>query len=913
MPVRTLLLIAVLSLRSPLASAPEPTAADEALLREAGVSVEPAALLRLLRAYAPGQAEAGVIERLIASLGEADFERREKASRELVRLGQSAIDPLRKALEHTDAEVRQRARACLAEIGTPADAVLAHAACRILLHRHDPGAAAATLNFLPFAESDSAVDLLALLQGLRPQDAGEIEALRAALANKDPERRAAAALSLARHDTAAVRKTLADSEPLVRLRAAQGLLAAGDSSGLGQLAALLGDAPIEIAWQAEELLRWVMEDTARMTLFVDTGKAETRRLCRAAWERWLAREEPTLDWKTRLARTTRRPGLVLVCAEGVLPTVPTRPDTAGTGLALVGSDGTVRWSLRIFPDLVDGHLLPGGRFLVLTENSLRERTASGDYTWIFPLPVKDGRSCRPLAGGQVLLGLKRKIVVLSRGETTMSEIEFPASQDPVRLASGRLAVLGPRGLHWPDGDKIGRPVPLGPPAPVGLARLHLLTDGRLLIHTLDAGRIWTVEGRPDGVPKEEWGIPWKARASHPLRNGNLLALHGVAEGQAVLQEWAMGGRVVGEIPLPKGSFHFRGCLEELRVGLDHPRPADFEVSTAAYRLASLRSPDPAVRRRTAGVLDQVAGPVEAAFPHLSLALSDEAEDVRAAARESLKRIGYENADTLIKVWTSQAEPLRGGAARALAEIKWREEWTVPPALKVLHDPKAPAEQRGQAIHILTSVNSARWDTQVIEGLVLALRTDSDSLCLAAVRALGPYRVGAWPAVSLLLDILRPAEGRTRPAKLRRETLAALDRIGADGGALLPILMEIVGQPKEDETLRVAAVKKLQKIDPNLEKSLPLLRELLMQRGVGKPLLEAVGEAMAQSGERSVSALEWAVRHGNQDSALVAIRSLGRIGPKAAAAIPALKEAAEEDDPAIRDAARIALQSVDRSR
>src|SRR5262249_38388698 len=159
-------------------------------------------------------------------------------SRELVEWGQAASAPLRKALEHTDLEVRQRARACLAEIGTTVEPALAHAACRILLHQHTPGAAAATMSFLPFAEPDAVVDLLALLQGLRPQDAGEMEALRTALADKQPLRRAAAVLTLARLDTAAdragVRKMLDDSEPLVRLRTAQGLLAAGDASGLPQ-------------------------------------------------------------------------------------------------------------------------------------------------------------------------------------------------------------------------------------------------------------------------------------------------------------------------------------------------------------------------------------------------------------------------------------------------------------------------------------------------------------------------------------------------------------------------------------------------------------------------------------------------------------------------------------------------------
>ena len=49
---------------------------------------------------------------------------------------------------------------------------------------------------------------------------------------------------------------------VVRLRAAQGLLAGKDTAGVPVLIDLLADAGVEVRWQAEELLRWLAVDAA---------------------------------------------------------------------------------------------------------------------------------------------------------------------------------------------------------------------------------------------------------------------------------------------------------------------------------------------------------------------------------------------------------------------------------------------------------------------------------------------------------------------------------------------------------------------------------------------------------------------------------------------------------------------------
>src|SRR5207245_1057238 len=107
------------------------------------------------------------------------------------------------------------------------------------------------------------------------------------------------------------------------------LLAAHDDAALPALVTLLDSAPLDIAWQAEELLRWVAGPKAP-TSRVGKGDDAPRRVCRAEWREWL-RDNDRVDWQ-RVARDHRRPGLVLVCAKD--------------RVVLLGCDGGPAWHVH---------------------------------------------------------------------------------------------------------------------------------------------------------------------------------------------------------------------------------------------------------------------------------------------------------------------------------------------------------------------------------------------------------------------------------------------------------------------------------------------------------------------------------------------------------------------------------------
>src|SRR5262249_52821955 len=256
-------------------------------------------------------------------------------------LGRPALPGLRQILPSASTATKARSLACIRAIQADAKETLtAAAAVRLLLRAPTPEAVDVLLRYLPYAAGDDlqeeiwfALDRLATSKDrLHP-------AIVTALDDALPARRALAACLVGRSGNAeqrlSVAKMLRDSDPVVRLRAAQGLFLGKDKSGLPTLIDLL-DAALEIAWQAEELLRWTAGNAAP-DVFVGAGTVAMREPCRKAWQSWLRENGPILDL-TLVHRATRRPLLVLVIEANYHKRL--------ARVTLRGGDGKARWELQ---------------------------------------------------------------------------------------------------------------------------------------------------------------------------------------------------------------------------------------------------------------------------------------------------------------------------------------------------------------------------------------------------------------------------------------------------------------------------------------------------------------------------------------------------------------------------------------
>jgi hypothetical protein len=340
--------------------APEQEDWEQKFLARAHIATDPGSLLDFLRKRTPTDADAAAkrLEELVGQLGSDNFERREGAAKQLLAVGMLALPPLLKALTHSDPQIVQSARSCIKEIYPGAGVGLT--VVRLLLRAAPAGTVTALLRYLPYALDEEVEEEIWYGLDAWSVRAGKVDpAVAAAVTDPTPARRALAGYLLARRGSqvqrTAARKLLTDPNPIVRLRAAQGLLAVGDQDAIPVLLALLAEPDVQIAWQAEELLHWIAGENAPKAT-VGAGAAPARHACRTAWESWWRERAGRVDL-ARLYDQLRRPGLCLVFdtpSDGRSPGTPR--------VWLCGCDGAVRWQL---PDPgPSALLLPGNRILL---------------------------------------------------------------------------------------------------------------------------------------------------------------------------------------------------------------------------------------------------------------------------------------------------------------------------------------------------------------------------------------------------------------------------------------------------------------------------------------------------------------------------------------------------------------------
>lgn len=262
---------------------------DEKLLRAAGVAVDGPSLLSYFRKRSLSGEQRDRIRELIPRLGDDAFALRQRASLELLALGPAVLGHLRAARGNPDEEIKERLRAILGELEKHSRPSVSCAAARLLRVRAPGGAVEVLLGYLPEAEGDSvAEEVLSTLAVLGVNEGKVAPALIEARSDREPARRAAAALVLGRSGTreqrAMVQAMLTDSRPLVRFRAAQGLLAGRERAAIPALIALIGEGPAELAAHADESLRCLAG--AHAPPLAPGTSPLTRRRCHAAWASW---------------------------------------------------------------------------------------------------------------------------------------------------------------------------------------------------------------------------------------------------------------------------------------------------------------------------------------------------------------------------------------------------------------------------------------------------------------------------------------------------------------------------------------------------------------------------------------------------------------------------------------------------
>jgi hypothetical protein len=274
-------------------------AADEALLKAAGLTGDGPALLDFLRKRTVQSVDPEKIKSLIHQLDDESFQVRERASAELVKYRKFAEQPLKEALKYSEnAEVLRRARRCLERIRSSDEASLEAAVARKIAAKQPAGTAEVLLAYIPSIVDPTVLDeVQAGLTAIAKKDGRALRTIATVLEDKAALKRATAAVALIKaggpDERTKARRLLNDYEDEVRFRVGMALVVAKDKQAVPVLIELLLKLPEEEARDVEDILIRLADDLPPPQRFgIDEAK---RKAARDFWAGWWAKEGLKID------------------------------------------------------------------------------------------------------------------------------------------------------------------------------------------------------------------------------------------------------------------------------------------------------------------------------------------------------------------------------------------------------------------------------------------------------------------------------------------------------------------------------------------------------------------------------------------------------------------------------------------
>ncbi|MBV9125256.1 MAG: PQQ-binding-like beta-propeller repeat protein, partial [Planctomycetes bacterium] len=277
---------------------------------------------------------------------------------------------------------------------------------------------------------------------------------------------------------------------------------------------LLSDTPLELAWQAEELLGRLAGDQAPLAS-LGAGAPDERCKCRLAWEEWWRNKGVRLDL-AKIDPDGHPLGLtLLVVYDGF----------RGTGRVWeCGSDGKARWEITDVQNPIDAQVLPGGRVLIAEHGGRRvtERDHQGKVLWEYALdaPASD---CQRLPNGNTFISTwPNQILEVTPDHKVVFSYHSPQGMitSAQKLRNGHIVYVTQGGTLG-EVDETGKEVKTlkfhySPGWRLGV---EALPGGRFLVTHQGAGRV--VEYDSTGKVLWECSVPSPTAASR-LANGHTL-------------------------------------------------------------------------------------------------------------------------------------------------------------------------------------------------------------------------------------------------------------------------------------------------------------------------------------------------------------------------------------------------------
>jgi HEAT repeat protein len=483
---------------------------------------EGTALLDELKKRTKPDVDPDTVQDLIRKLDEPSFAVRQRAQKELLRLGVPILPLLREVhRDPPDLEVRMRLRSIIDTIETENDKAREEylprllAVARVLALRRTPGATEAILRYLPSQDEDGLREALQNALAAVGFTATEAQpGLLAALSDKSGTRRIAAARALCTmprpEHLARVRTLLTDREPAVRLAVALALAEARDPAALAALASQVAELPAELAAQAEDYLAQLAGEAGPKDL--PTGD-ENRQKRSVAWASWAkdTRGDPSRFGPAGIAGS----GAVGPASSASLHGYTLLVEMQANTITELGPDGKPRWALTGLEAPSDAVVLANQHVLVAERNRVTERDLRGKILW--QKEVAQPLCLQRLANGNTFIATPNLLLEVDRAGKEVLRVTVAGIAAARRLHDGRIVAFDRQNIL--QLDRTGQEVKQTPVMVGGAGVNEVLDNGHVL--TLSPGMGNMTEFDMDG---REIGRFEQSGAAHAFRlpNGHTL-------------------------------------------------------------------------------------------------------------------------------------------------------------------------------------------------------------------------------------------------------------------------------------------------------------------------------------------------------------------------------------------------------
>lgn len=333
--------------------------------------------------------------------------------------------------------------------------------------------------------------------------------------------------------------------------------------------------------------------------------------------------------------------------------------------------------------------------------------------------------------------------------------------------------------------------------------------------------------------------------------------------------------------------HAAVSLGRLGVKDEHAVDKLIEVAT---------DPDGRVRRVALRALTRIGPPPEQFLPLLGKKLRDADPSVRVHALNALANIGKPAVPLLIEALQRDKDAF--WACLVLAEIGPDAQAAVPELLRLV-DHENP-EVRREALLALAEIGEGSPET--ISKIAGLLEDPTPGVALGAAYVLG--KIG--PEAQSASDKLKQHVDAEDPI-MQTVALWALARVNPNEKEwfrrAVPLLVERLTDNRQN--VREAAVQALMDLNPPPGSLIPQLKKVLDQANA--ETVSRALDALATLGKPAVPRLIAAMEH--DEVRMRAAMILGRIGPEAEEAIPALTEALKDPRSEVRREAVFALGAI----